>query len=223
MESVMKALVILSLLIALPLVAHAQDSRLQLASLDHLAAKANQTVDVSVDERLMKVAAKLLSDKDADEREVKKLVEGLKGIYVKSFEFDTEGQYTAADIETIRTQVRGPGWTRLVNVMSKKDGNCEVYLLFNGDQVGGLAVLVAEEKELTVVNIVGPVDLDKLAKLEGQFGVPELGIEKTKTQTKKQQRSLARKTPPIKIATRIFIATVLVAFSTTAQAKDDDF
>src|SRR5215813_6148989 len=103
----MKALVrinlILSLLIALPLVARAQDPRLQLNSLDHLAAKANQTVDVSIDERLMKTAAKLLSDKDVDEREVKKLVEGLKGIYVKNFEFDTEGQYTAADLETIRT------------------------------------------------------------------------------------------------------------------------
>src|SRR6185295_13682168 len=114
----------------------------------------------SVDERLMKMAAKVLSDKDADEREVKKLVEGLKGIYVKSFEFDTEGQYTAADLETIRTQLRGPGWTRLVNVISKKEGNVEVYLLFNGDQVGGLAVLSFEEKELTIVNIVGPVDLD---------------------------------------------------------------
>ena len=31
------------------------------------------------------------------------------------------------------------------------------------------------------------------------------------------------KTPPIKIATKIFIVTVLVAFSTPAQAKDDDF
>jgi len=176
----MKLTMPLILLIALPFVVQAQDARLQLGSLDHLAAKANEIVDVNVDERLMKVAVKLLSDKDADERDVKKLVEGLKGIYVKSFEFDSEGQYTAADMETIRTQLRGPGWTRLVNVMSKKDGNCEVYMLFNGDQVGGLAVLVAEEKELTVVNIVGPVDLDKLAKLEGQFGVPELGIEKTK-------------------------------------------
>jgi len=184
MEPVMKALfrinLILSLLIALPLMVQAQDSRLQLGSLDHLAAKANQTVDVSVDERLMKMAAKVLSDKDADEREVKKLVEGLKGIYVKSFEFDTEGQYTAADLETIRTQLRGPGWTRLVNVISKKEGNLEVYLLFNGDAVGGLAVLHSDLKEFTVVNIVGPVDLDKLASLEGQFGVPELGIEKTK-------------------------------------------
>ena len=176
----MKALFILSLLITLPFVVQAQDSRLQLGSLDHLAAKANQTVDVSVDERLMKIAAKVLSDKDADEREVKKVVEGLKGIYVKSFEFDTEGQYTAADLETIRTQLRGPGWTRMVNVTSKKDGNVEVYLLFNGDVVGGLAVLHTDQKEFTVVNIVGPVDLDKLAKLEGQFGVPELNLEKTK-------------------------------------------
>jgi hypothetical protein len=68
----------------------------------------------------------------------------------------------------------------MVNVTSKKDGNLEVYLLFNGDAVAGLTVLHTDLKEFTVVNIVGPVDLDKLAKLEGQFGVPELGIEKTK-------------------------------------------
>jgi hypothetical protein len=67
-----------------------------------------------------------------------------------------------------------------VNVTSKKEGNVEVYLLMNGEEIGGLAVLSSEDRELTVVNIVGPVDLEKLAKLEGQFGVPELGIEKTK-------------------------------------------
>ena len=173
-------LLVLSLLVALPFVVHAQDSRLQLSGLDHLAGKANQTVDVNIDERLMKMASKLFNDKDADEEQVKKVIEGLKGIYVKSFEFDNAGDYTTADIETIRTQLRGPGWTRLVNVTSKKEGNVEVYMLFNGDQVGGLAVLYSEEKELTVVNIVGPVSLDKLAELEGQFGVPELGIEKAK-------------------------------------------
>jgi len=173
-------LLVLSLFMALPFVVHAQDSRLQLNSLDHLAAKANQTVDVNIDERLMKLAAKLFNQKDADEEQVKKLIEGLKGIYVKSFEFDNPGEYSAADLETIRTQLRGPGWTRLVNVISKKEGNVEVYLLFNGEQVGGLAVLYSEEKELTVVNLVGPVNLDKLAELEGQFGVPELGIEKSK-------------------------------------------
>jgi hypothetical protein len=177
----MKPLLIAFLLTLAPVLsAKAQDSRIQMSGLDHLAAKASQTVDVNLDERLMRLAARVFNDKDEDEREVKKMIAGLKGIYVKSFEFDTEGQYAPADIETIRTQLRAPGWTRLVNVTSKKDGIVEVYLLFNGDAVGGLAVLHTDDKELTVVNIVGPVDLDKLAKLEGQLGVPDLGIEPQK-------------------------------------------
>lgn len=161
--------------------AKAQDSKLQLGSLDHLATKASESVDVNLDGRLMQLASKVLSGQDADEREVKKVIEGIKGIYVRSFEFENDGQYTSADVETIRAQLHGPGWTRVVNIMSKKEGNVEVYLLMTGEQIGGLAVLSTEDRELTVVNIVGPVDLEKLAKLEGQFGVPDLGIEGPKT------------------------------------------
>lgn len=181
-------LILMLIVIASVFVVKAQDSRLQLGSLDHLAAKASQTVDVNIDERLMRVALKIFSDRDAEEKEIKQLVSGLKGIYVKSFEFDSDAQYTAADVEAIRTQLRGPGWSRLVNVTSRKEGNIEVYLLLNGEQIGGLAVLSTDDRELTVVNIVGPVDLDKLAKLEGQFGVPELGIETTKPKTKNDEK-----------------------------------
>jgi Domain of unknown function (DUF4252) len=183
-----QTLITFLLIITSSIVAKAQDSRLQMSNLDHLAAKASQTVDVNVDERLIRLAAKVFSDTNADEREVKKVINGLKGIYVKSFEFDADGQYAAADVESIRSQLRGPGWTRLVNVISRKEGNLEVYLLFNGEQVGGLAVLHTDDRELTVVNIVGPVDLDKLAKLEGQFGVPELGIEQQKPKAKKDEQ-----------------------------------
>lgn len=164
------------LVITAAFVVQAQDPRIQTASLDHLVAKASQTVDVNIDERLMKLASKVLSDDD-DEKEIKALVAGIKGIYVKSFEFEADGQYTAADVESIRSQLRGPAWSRMVNVTSKKDGGLEVYILFNGDKVGGLAVIAMDDREFTVVNIVGPVDLDKLAKLEGKFGVPELGVE----------------------------------------------
>ena len=181
-------LLIAGLLIAGAAVAtRAQDSRLQLASLDHLAAKASESVDVNIDERLMRLASKAFSDKEADEREVKQLVAGIKGIYVRSFEFENDGQYSAADVESIRAQLRGPGWTRVVNVTSKKEGNVEVYLLMNGEQIGGLTVLSNDDRELTVVNIVGPVDLEKLAKLEGQFGVPDLGIEPAKPKAKNDE------------------------------------
>jgi hypothetical protein len=178
----------LLLIIASAFAAKAQDSRLQMGSLDHLAAKASQTVDVNVDERLMKLAARLFSDKDEDEREIKKLIAGLKGIYVKSFEFEAEGQFVAADLEPIRTQLRGAGWTRMVNVVSKKEGNVEVYLQFAAENINGLAVLHTDDKELTVVNIVGPVDLDKLAQLEGQMGIPDMGIESSKSKKKANEQ-----------------------------------
>jgi hypothetical protein len=180
-------LIALLLIVVTAFVVRAQDSRIQMNSLDHLAAKASQTVDVSIDERLIRVAAKVLSDHDTDEKEIKKLLIGLKGIYVKSFEFEADAQFAATDVEAIRTQLRGPGWSRMVGVNSKKEGNFEVYLLFHGEQVGGLAVLHIDDRELTVVNIVGPVDLDKLAKLEGQLGIPELEIE-TKPKTKNDEK-----------------------------------
>jgi hypothetical protein len=176
------ALLTAALLVTLSAVAaNAQEpSRLQLGSLDHLTASASKSVDVNIDQRLLRLASKAFSDSDAEEREIKKVIAGVKGIYVKVFQFENEGQYSSADLETIRTQLRAPGWTRLVNVTSKKEGNLEVYLLMNGDMVNGLAVLANDAKELAVVNIVGPVDLDKLAKLEGQLGIPELGIESGK-------------------------------------------
>lgn len=163
--------------------AMAQNPRIQTNQLDALAAKASQTVDVNLDERLMQLGAKFLSDKD-DEVKIKDLINGLKGIYVKSFEFETEGQYSEADLEGIRSQLRNPAWNKIVNVSSKKEGSVEVYLMQAGTQITGLAVLATDPKEVTVVNIVGPVDLEKLSDLEGNFGVPELGIERPKTKRK---------------------------------------
>jgi hypothetical protein len=181
-------LIALLLIITTALIASAQDSRIQLGSLDHLASRASQTVDVSIDERLIRVTEKLFSATKPDEKEIKKVLVGLKGIYVKRFEFETEGQFSAADVESIRTQLRGPGWSRLVGVKSKKDGNFEVHLLMQGEQIGGLAVLHSDVKELTVVNIVGPVDLEKLAKLDGQFGIPDLEIEPSKRTKKNDEK-----------------------------------
>ena len=154
-----------------------QSARLQLSQLDHLAGKANEAVDVTIDERLMQLTAKFFSGKDPDEAEIKQLISGLKGIYVKSFDFEKDNEYSEADVESIRSQLRNPLWTRILNVNSKKEGSVEIYLMTNGTQIGGLAVLATESKEFTVINIIGPVDLEKLSKLEGQFGVPDLGIE----------------------------------------------
>jgi hypothetical protein len=172
------AAVMLLLIGGAAITAHAQGARLQIDQLDFLANKASETVDVKLDERLMASTAKIFSGRD--DEDIKEILKGLKGIYVKSFEFDKEGQYSPADVESVMSQLRGGGWSKIVGVKSKTGDNVEVYLLMQGDQIEGLAVVSAEPKEFTVVNIVGPVNLEKLTQLEGQFGVPELGLEQPK-------------------------------------------
>jgi hypothetical protein len=166
--------------------AMAQNPRISTAQLDFLAAKASETVDLNLDEGLMQLAAKAFSGQDPGEMKVKDLVNRLKGIYVKSFEFETEGQYSDTDLDSVRTQLRNSSWKRIVNVASKKDGSVEIYLMQIGTDITGLALLASSPKEITVVNIVGPVDLEKLSDLEGHFGVPVLDIDIAKPKRRNQ-------------------------------------
>jgi hypothetical protein len=153
---------------------------IDLKHLDRLAAKASETADVTLDGSLLKLAAKFLSTDEPDQAKVKKLVVGLKGIYVRTFEFENEGEYSESDIASIRKQLQSPGWSRIVGVRSKKDSeNAEVYIR-TGGQDGGLAIICANPKELTVVSIVGKIDLDELSELGGNLGVPKMDLEKPK-------------------------------------------
>ena len=146
------------------------------ASFSKLAAKAKESVDVSLDASMLQLASAFLSSDDPDEAKVKKLVQKLKGVYVRSFEFEREGQYSPSDVESVREWVRGPGWTRIVGVKSLKGGdNSEVYVKKDGNQVGGVVVIDEEPKELTVVNIEGPIDPQELSELGGHMGIPKLG------------------------------------------------
>ncbi len=43
--------------------------------------------------------------------------------------------------------------------------------------ITGLVIIAAEPRELTIVNLVGPIDLDRLAGLQGQFGIPKISTE----------------------------------------------
>lgn len=167
----------LLLMFCTAIAAKAQGARVQMTSLDYLTGKASETVDVNIDEHLIQMTAKFFSSNDPDEKKIKEIVSGLKGIYVKVFSFEHEGEYSAADVQSIRSQLQTPAWSKILNVNSKKEGSIEVYLMTTGDQISALAVLAADPKELTIVNIIGPVDLSKLSELEGQFGVPDLGIE----------------------------------------------
>jgi hypothetical protein len=158
----------------------AQDVKMPVG-LDKLGAKASEVVDVSLDGALLQLAGRFLSEKDPDEANVKRLVGGLKGVYVKSFEFEDRDQYKESDVEELRAQLRGPAWARIVSARSKKDGeNSEIYLKTDAGQISGLVIIVAEPKELTVVNIVGFIRPEDIRDLGGHWGIPKVDIAPVK-------------------------------------------
>ena len=158
---------------ALPL--FAQTPRLELNQLERLTNTASEVVDVTLDGSTLQMATQFL-DKDP---ETKDLVRNLKGIYVKSFQFEKADAYSQTDIDAIRAQVPSPAWSRIVHVQSKKDGQVDIFVLGDGKGSNlGLVVIAAEAKELTVVNLVGSIDLQKLGSLEGKLGIPRLGTTK---------------------------------------------
>lgn len=162
----------------------------KLDALDKLADKASETVTVTLDANLLRLASRFLSNDDPDQADVKKLVASLKGIYVRNFQFEKAGQYQANDLDPIRSQLRDPKWKKIVEVRGHKE-NADVMLRQEDEHtISGLAVIVTEPTELTVVYIDGPIDLDGLSKLSGNFGIPDdLGtkVEKEKEKEKKSK------------------------------------
>ena len=162
--------IIVTLFLLMPAAALAQNGRINIDIPQSLAVKATESVDVTLDGAMLRLASRFLSD---DDREVRDVVRKLEGIYVHSYEFENEGEYDRSIVDAVRRQI-GPEWKRIVTVKSRMRENTEVYTLPRGDSIAGLVVIAAEPRELTIVNIVGPVDLDSLASLEGQFGIPKV-------------------------------------------------
>src|SRR5690349_18780727 len=155
----------------------AQEIRLP-ANLDKLAAKAEESVDVTLDGSMLRLAARFLSDRDHDQVKVKRLIAGLQGIYVRSFTFARDGEYNMADVDSLRAQAQSPTWARIVGVVSKRNHeDVDVYFKNTGDKLGGVLIIAAEPRELTVVNIVGTIDPEDLSDLGGEFHIPKLEIK----------------------------------------------
>ena len=159
-----------ALLLALAGGAWAQ--QLNLSVLDKLESRARDKVFVDLDQQKLKLVSQFLSGRDAKAQQAIGVLSGVTGISVRTFEFAGRGQYTQADLEPIRSQLKTPNWSRIIEIRGTE--SVEVWFHMDSGKMTGLALIAGEPEELTVVNIVGPIDLNSLAKLSGSFGIPDL-------------------------------------------------
>jgi hypothetical protein len=153
-------------------------AQIRITGLDGLASKAKESVDITLDSNLLKMASGFLAGDGKDGDKVKGVLAGLKAISVKSFQFKETGQYRIEDLEPIRAQLRTPGWNKIVFVQNKEELS-EIYTRSEQGKVVGFAIIAAEPKELTVVTIEGTIDLGDLAALKA-LGVPAIQIPNNK-------------------------------------------
>jgi hypothetical protein len=183
------ALPVMVMLLAPALLWASPNPKLVIPEFSGLAQKASESVTITLDPGMLGMAARFLDGNDPQDAATKEVIKGLRGIYVRSYTFDKDSAYQQADIDAVRSQLAAPGWNRLVQTHSRKTGaNVDIYIMIDNKQAVGLAVIASEPRQFTIVNIVGAIDLDKLHKLEGQFGVPKLDIDPAKEPAQGSQK-----------------------------------
>jgi hypothetical protein len=162
--------------LALPVAGFGVEPELNIPNFSHLKLKATESVDVTLDGFLMRIARKIAASHAADEAQddAISLLQDIKSVRVRNFSFDSDNAYSMADIDSVRKQLKAPGWSALVQVHRRDNEDVDVYVCLEDDKVKGLAVIASEPREFTIVNIVGSIDLDKISQLEGEFGIPSM-------------------------------------------------
>ena len=142
-----------------------------------LAERATHVTEVTLDKNMLAFASKFMDDEkddDKDDKAVKEMIRNLKGVYVREYEFDKDHSYTGAELEGLRKYFESADWSPMVHERTKGAAEgTDVYVKLVNGQMQGLFVLDAEAKELSLVLILGPIDVDKIGKLGGNFGIPK--------------------------------------------------
>ena len=162
-----------TLFFLLPFTAIAQNPQ---AGIDwnRFAQAAVEHTEVNLDGPMLTMAAKVLSQDDPDQAKVRKLLSGITGIHIHTYEFDKPGQYSMAQVDALRSGLRGPEWSEIVQSTNVSGGeDTHIYMKSAaGGGLRGLLIIDAEPKELTVVDIAGTIDLATVGALSGRLGIP---------------------------------------------------
>lgn len=168
-----QALTALAACLLSPMLAMADGPQLKLPSLSHLQTQATNVVDMTIGPWALGLASRFMDKDDPEDAAAKRVVDGLKSIAVRSYQFDTDFAYSTSDIGAIRAQLSAPGWSRLAQVRSREDQeDVDIYVAMDQDKVSGLAIIATDPRQFTIVNIVGEVQLDQLPTLQTQFQLP---------------------------------------------------
>jgi len=170
-----RLLAVAAVCLAVPVLATAAGPQLKLPSFPDLKEHATESVDLQLGWMPLHLVGWLMNDGDPDSAAVRKTLQGLKSVQIRSFRFSADYAYPQAEVDQLRAQLSSPGWSPLVQVRKRGDEagrnkeNVDIYVALDDKQVKGLVIIACEPREFTIVNIVGTIDLEQIAGLRKTF------------------------------------------------------
>lgn len=143
---------------------------LDLSFLKGLESKAKEATDINLGQEQLQL---MMGFSGEGSKELQGLGKMIERVQVKVLEFDKEGMYSIADMETLKNKLKTGEFVPLIS-HKEKGGFTEIAMRKGPKGNRGFVILSAEAREITVVNIVGDIDLSALGKLTGKFGIPNI-------------------------------------------------
>lgn len=133
-----------------------------------------QYVEVDINKSLLKLAAVFAKHEDP---EIATLISNLERVRVNVIGLNDDNRAEATNhIEAIRADLAQAGWARVVSVREKAGDNVAVFLKQNGDEsIQGVVVsVIGHDGEAVLVNIVGDVQLEQIARIGARLDIDPL-------------------------------------------------
>lgn len=142
-------------------------------ALDRLNTQAAMKSSFTLDRNMLNVAAGLMPDSQADDRQI---IRKLDGVSVHTMHFGDAGIPDEAEVDSVRAAYHLRGWKHLVTTTKTggpvHSGTTDVWVVMDGANVRGAVVLAETPKSLTLVTVEGNLSPVDLLHLRGHFGIP---------------------------------------------------
>lgn len=127
--------------------------------------------DVDLRGPMMRLVAAATAE---DDPELSRALAGIQRIRVLASDEVDDPAAARSALTAAGARLEDQGWTRMVR-MAEDDELVLVYVRENGDRFDGMTVLVAEDEDVSLVNLVGDIDPATIGRLAADFhSLPDL-------------------------------------------------
>lgn len=160
--------------LGLPARATAQEAPLRLPALSHLQAQAIQSVNVTLDAKVLGLLSAFADDDpyDADFDQIQRVFNEITSVTVRSLKFDAPVQ-PGTELDDLRRQLASPAWSPLVQAHDRdKSEDVGIYLAYGERVVHGLVILAVSPRQVTLVHVQGRLEPSRVAEIRRTFEHP---------------------------------------------------